>query len=135
MLSTAHLKPSYSPKTAPWPFSCSDLFLDKSMKVMVWMIGVSGLILNTASLVLASYDVRHSKYQKHSSSEVKQCYSLTVASISVTDLLYCLCLWVLAIADTVYGESYALSEISWRKSMFVQYNAKNKHIQPDGHST
>ena len=94
--------------TAPWPYSCDSLLEHQSMKIIIWINGITGCLFNFLSFSKQIYNIKLKK---------NRAFSISALSVSVSDLAYCLALLLLAISDRVHGVEYATVDFVWRESI------------------
>ncbi len=97
---------------APWPYSCSLRLLTSITQTgIVWVITLIGILLNTFALIINMLKISKEKQG------VGYNYSITVLGIVIVDLSACMNLFIIAVADLNYGDSYFTNEYSWRGSL------------------
>ncbi len=88
-----------------WPNSCGNLIYDRASKIMIWCVGILGMIMNCAVFCLM-----------HQTKKDDTNYKSMVWNIAVGDLLCSLYLLSLSIADLVFHGRYIENDPRWRGS-------------------
>ena len=89
----------------PWPYSCESMIDGVSLKLVMWIIGIMGVILNTTSIMKCCFYL----YRKEEES-----FSVLLLPVSVSDLvLGCVVVMIVSV-DRYYGETYIRQDFLWR---------------------
>ena len=95
-----------------WPHSCSQL-LSSAVRAVMWCTCIGGYVLN---ILLSIWYYFHNENCKKSKKSLN--YQRIVKLISFSDCLHLLNLFIILLADIMYGESYIEMEFKWRQSIF-----------------
>ena len=90
-----------------WPSSCNSLLSRISLKLLTWFMGIAVVIANMSSIIT----IIISGLRK-----IQGTYEWYVLLLNTCDLLAGLHILIIAIKDTLAGEHYVESDISWRGS-------------------
>ena len=90
-----------------WPSSCNSLLSRVSLKLLTWFMGIAVVIANMSSMIT----IMISGLRK-----IQGTYEWYVFLLNAYDLLTGLHILIIAIKDTLAGEHYVESDISWRGS-------------------
>ena len=84
--------------------------MSAGVRVVTWALGLTGFLLSFSTLVFLGF-----KLDK--TNAVRYNYNITVMSITFSDLLICLALIIVAVADAVYFERYVENDTYWQSGV------------------
>ncbi len=96
-----------------WPYSCDYKLLPNVVSVVIsWIISMTGLLLNVIAMLFNVLEM------KKAERDVGYNYGISVIGIVITDILACLGLFIILLADSSMGNNYFELEYSWRGSLY-----------------
>jgi len=98
-------KPESCSAKPPWYLSCSNLIPRESIKITFIMMSTLVFVASLLSIIIHVLNEKSSK-----------AFSLTVIGLNVTDLILVLYLKLVWISDIILGDTFFISEKTWRSS-------------------
>ncbi len=91
-----------------WPTSCGELVGHSAVMVVIWVISITGLLLNITSFFMVTLKVFTSAAS----------YKSIIRWLNVTDIMCCISIFMIIIADRVFADNYLKYEHYWRMNYF-----------------
>ncbi len=88
-----------------WPNSCGNLINDVMSNIMIWCVGILGLIFNSIVLL-----------PKQTKGKENKNYKIIICNVAASDLFFCQYLISLAVASAAFYGRYVEIEATWRGS-------------------
>ncbi len=91
-----------APKTL---FSCSSLLEDIGIKVWIYFLSITIIILNTGVIII------------HHLSKTKNVHSFLIQLLALSDMSLGIYFFIIIVSDIVHGDQYALHDLEWRANV------------------